>query len=342
MVSAPIWGRWSDRVAGPHRLLQVSFLASIILMLLVSQQTAFIWIAILIALERFATAGADPLSTVLALKPSDRGAEAGFGSIRLWGSLGWAIVVFASGWIIEQTGIFSAFVGYALATGAGILLLGVLSSRRKPGGNPLPASRPNIRPLIADLARNRVFMGLGAALMISWFARLGVGQFEPLFMESLGAGETLIGLASALGAVVELPAMLWADRLILKFGAWRMLQTTFGLYALMALGVLLIPKVPMILASRLLGGLAFSLVTVSLVVFLNKHAPLGQSATMLALYTITLRNIVTLVTAPVGGQIYDAVGAYWLYLLAFVGSLMSLGVLTMVYSTNQQKGEGNV
>jgi PPP family 3-phenylpropionic acid transporter len=303
-------------------------------MLIVSQQTVFLWIAVLIGLNEFATAGADPLSTVLALKPDQGGEASGFGSIRLWGSLGWAIVVFASGWIIERTGIFSAFVGYGLAMGASILLLGVLGSRKKLHARPLPTTSLNIKPLVVQLLRSRVLLGLGAALMVSWFSRLGVGQFEPLFMESLGAGETIIGLASSLGAVVELPAMLWADQLIKKFGARRLLQLTFGLYALMALGVLLIPAVATIFVARLIGGLAFSLVTVSLVVYLNNNAPLGQSATMLALYTITLRNLVTVITAPIGGQIYDAVGAYWLYVLAFAGSLLSLAILTMTQHTN--------
>ncbi len=95
----------------------------------------------------------------------------------------------------------------------------------------------------------------------------------------------------------------------------------------------------MILITRLLGGVAYSLVTVSLVIFLNDNAPLGQSATMLALYTITFRNLVVLVAAPLGGQIYDAVGAYWLYLFAFIGSLISLAILRITQTTKLIKGE---
>ncbi len=237
LIAAPLWGRWSDRAVGPHRLLQLSFFASMISMLIVSQQTVFLIIALLIGLNEFATAGSDPLSTVLALKPGKGSNNTGFGSIRLWGSLGWAIVVFSSGWVIERTGIFSAFLGYAVAMAASILLLGMMVSQRNRNTKPGTVVRHNPQELLRHLLRRPMLLGLAAALMVSWISRLGVGQFEPLYMESLGAGETIIGLASSIGAVVELPAMIWADQLIKKFGSWAMLQVTFGLYAVMALGI---------------------------------------------------------------------------------------------------------
>ncbi len=141
LLAAPLWGRWGDRATSPHRLLQISLLTSMILMMVVSQQPAFLWIAVLIGQNEFMTAGSEPLSTVLALRPAGSRSNTGFGSIRLWGSLGWGIIVFVSGWVIERIGIFSAFVVFGLSMTASALVLGILYSpeeKRKGTKGPRP------------------------------------------------------------------------------------------------------------------------------------------------------------------------------------------------------------
>jgi PPP family 3-phenylpropionic acid transporter len=342
LVAAPTWGRWGDSVGRPNRLLKFSFLISMVLMLIVSQQTSFLVIALIIGLNEITISGTEPLSTVLALKPMQGEKKSEFGSIRLWGSLGWAIIVYVSGWMIEHMGIFTAFVGYGFAMLLSAVMIGSLARTLDENLQPTEERQLGTVDVIKGLVRNRKMVGLGLALMVSLFSRIGTLKFEPLYMESLGAGESIIGLASTLGASIELPAMLWADRLIRRYGAWLMLQINFIMHALMAIAVLLLPRIPTILATRLLGGIAYSLFVVSIVVFLNENTLLGQRGTVLAIYTVTLPNIIVLLGSPLGGWIYDEFGAYWLYKLALFGSLVSFVITSISYSKSQFKGEKNV
>jgi PPP family 3-phenylpropionic acid transporter len=249
--------------------------------------------------------------------------KTGFGSIRLWGSLGWAVIVLLSGWIIEQTSIVSAFWGYAVMTVATVVVVGLLDlgdQRSKSTGTSEPGV--NTKEMFRRISRDRALVGLAFAIGIVWLTRTGIYQFQAIYMDQLGAGESLIGLASTLGALVELPSMLWADHLIRRYGSHRVLGVMMILYAVMNGFVVLYPSVAAIMAAAVLGGVTFSFYSVGMVVFLSERAPLGQTATILAIYTSTLRGLISMTAAPLAGLVFDLAGPYWLYVVGMSGSLL--------------------
>jgi MFS family permease len=141
-------------------------------------------------------------------------------------------------------------------------------------------------------------------------------------LDQLGAKESLIGLASTIGALIEIPGMLWADHLIRRYGSHRVLGVTMLFYAISNAFVVLYPSVVTIMASVALGGVGFSFYSVGIIVFLSERAPLGQTATILAIFTSTLRGLILMAAGPVAGLIFDLAGAYWLFLLGMGGSLL--------------------
>jgi hypothetical protein len=74
-------------------------------LLLLSQQTAFIPIALFGVLNALVNAGSSPASDALVMTVLNK-IRSGFGSVRLFASLGWAIAALLSGWLIEQVGLF--------------------------------------------------------------------------------------------------------------------------------------------------------------------------------------------------------------------------------------------
>jgi hypothetical protein len=49
---------------------------------------------------------------------------------------------------------------------------------------------------------------------------------------------------------------------------------------------------------------------------------LDQTATILAIYTSTLRGLIAMAAAPIAGLVFDYSGAYWLYVIGMAGSLV--------------------
>jgi PPP family 3-phenylpropionic acid transporter len=170
-------------------------------------------------------------------------------------------------------------------------------------------------------------LGLGLALIISWLTSAGRYQFEAIYLNQLGAGESVIGLINTVGAIIELPAMLWADRLVRRYGARSVFQGSFLLEALAMGFVLIWPSVITMFAMRLVAGIAYSLYVIGMTLFITERAPNGQSTTLLALYSVTLRSLVGLASGPLSGLAFDAWGAYWLFAIALGGCLLTWGTL---------------
>ena len=161
-------------------------------------------------------------------------------------------------------------------------------------------------------------LGLAMAVSLTSLAGIAVFQFEPIYMDELGASATLIGLASTIPAVIELGGMFWADRLSSRFGALAVMRLAMLLYIFRVAMILVFPTIPTIMLMRVVTGLGYSMYSVSVVNAIKENSPAGQTTTMMALYTITLSNLIRIVGGPLVGELFDAVGAYWLYAFALV------------------------
>jgi MFS transporter, PPP family, 3-phenylpropionic acid transporter len=340
LIAAPWWGRRSDAASHPRRLLQFGLLATSLCMLALSQQTIFAWMALIVTLDALLSVNVAPLSDVVALAVTKQG-RAGYGSVRLWGSLGWTVTALLGGWLIERTGLFTMFAGYAISGFASIALLALLRMPRwgqHPDRAEAPAAAHSWRATFAALGRNRTLLGLTLALSILWFALNGFHQFEPVFLAQLGAGETIIGLASTIGALVELPAMLWVDRLGRRYSAGRLLRMSFLLYMAVALSVVIAPVVPVILFSHVIAGVAYSFFAVASVRFIGEVSPRGQVTTMMAIFTVTLPALIRMISGPVSGGVFDARGAYALYVIGALGA--AAGWVIMKVTVRDRHVEG--
>jgi len=261
--------------------------------------------------------------------------RSGFGSVRLFASLGWAIAALLSGWLIEQIGLFITFIGYVVGYASGAGAVSLIRLPPKSVSRTL-AQQPHlsIRSTLREVLHSQRLRGLAFALVIFGFMMYGLRSFEALYLKQLGAPSTIVGLMSTIGATVELPGLLWADRLVRRYGAARVLRFSFILEAVRLGGVLLAPAVPTLLLMRAVGGISFSWYVVAVLGFIYESVPEQRVTTTLALFNVTLPASINMLAAPTSGFIFDQVGGYWLYALGTLGSAVAWLVMkTMVTST---------
>ena len=326
MLAAPLWGRWGDSARHPRRLIMLALLGTAVFALLRGLQSLFWSIALFIILDGLVTSGAGTLANIQALAVTN-GEKSGFGSIRLWGSLGWALVTPFAGGIIQSLGLYVPFAGYAAVTAAAACVLFFMCGPARPQTTARPLPVAPVAETLRALVRDRTIMGMAAAFTIIWIAGMGRGQFETLYMNQLGASPTTIGIANTVAALFEVPFMLWADRLIQRFGAGRILSASILVQAVSYLPVVLIPTIPSFFVSRVLVSIAFSLTTPAYYNFLVNRAPQGKGGTIVSLFDVTLHNGVNLLAAPLAGSIFDAFGPHWLYVAGTVGCLAGWAIL---------------
>jgi MFS transporter, PPP family, 3-phenylpropionic acid transporter len=334
LIAAPIWGRLSDAAVRPRRLLQFELFASGCLMLVLSQQASFGTIALIVVLDGLLNAGSSPNSDALALVVLSK-VRSGFGSVRLFASLGWAVTASLSGWLSERFGLIVAFVGYAAGyiTGSGSVSRIRLLPRTVSAAlhqQPKRSLRQSIRLVLSDPRLRKLAQALGIFL----FMMYGLRSFEGLYLKQLGASKVIVGLMSTIGATIELPGMLCADRLVRRYGAVRLLRYSFLLEMVRLTGVLLVPTVPTLVMARVAGGFSFSWYVIGVLTFISEETSENQVTVMLALFNVTLVSLIRVIAAPISGFIFDQVGGYWQYAMGAIGALAAWLIMRTITTAN--------
>ena len=299
-------------------ILQVSIFMGALAYLLLGQQTLYLAILPIVFLQSLAVSSVMPVSDSMAVSVS-KSTGSGYGSIRVFASVGWIVTVLASGWLIERLGFMAAFIGVSImwATGAGIAFFiqpGYFVAKLN-----LQLPKTNLLTTFKRVASDRTLLGFAVALIFIGFTNSGVLQFENVFLSELGASKQLISVAGILSALVELPFMLYADRFVRRYGASSILFIALIMTILQRTAVLVFPFIATIMIVRFIGGVAFSFYTVSYIGLISSRTDDSETGTVLALYTVTLASLVNILSAPVSGAIFDAIGARWLYALSAGG-----------------------
>ena len=141
-----------------------------------------------------------------------------------------------------------------------------------------------------------------------------------------------------IGAIVELPCMPWTDRLLRgKTTARQLLLISMLSYAVLRLMVYFFPSVAMIIITRILAGVSFSFYTIAGIRYISDLLPDPARGTVMALYTVTLVNIINIFATPLTGMAYDLFGAPWMYVIAAIGYLIGwLCLYVMKEHSNEQ------
>ena len=307
-------------------ILQASLMLAAIGYFLLGQQTVFPAIIVIVFLQSLVGAGIMPASDAMAVHVSEE-AGTGYGSVRVWASVGWILVVPVSGWLIERFGFQVGFLGVSLMWLTAALL--TLLIRPRYFVRPQLAGQPksNLRTAFRQIVRDRTLLGYAIALVFIGFLNNGVLQFENVFLSQLGASKVLISFAGILSAVVELPFMVYADRYVRRVGAHRVMLFAITMLFFQRAAVLLFPAIATIMIVRFIGGVSFSFMTIGSVFLISRRTDPGETGTVLAIYTVTLAGLVSVLAAPISGTFFDVIGARWLYALSVLG--YGIGFLCM-------------
>jgi PPP family 3-phenylpropionic acid transporter len=318
LFAAPFWMSRYDGWKQPARALEWFMVLNAVGLFLLSQQAVFLGVAVVSLFRAFVTAGISPLSDAMSLNVTGNIRGAGFGSVRVFGSLGWIICVIIGGWVVEKTDLHYSLIGGGILTLSSVIMLTQIS----PGNFTHQVKgviRPPIRQIFKKIMMRPMLLGMTFMIIIVGISNSGVQQFQMTYMDHLGASASLIGIASMIGAVVELPIMIWTDHLMKKHSPYRLLLISMILYIGIRSFVFLLPSVPSIMLAQAIQGLAFSFYTIPMIRLIQIETTPGETRMMLAFFTVTLVSFTSIVGAPIAGIFFDAFGAHGLYLIAVCG-----------------------
>lgn len=202
----PFWGYWSDRLQNIRRILVIMLIGNLIIVQFVFQFDSMVWAFIamlcffLFQTPLFSQSNSLILNTI-------EGTSYKFGSFRLWGSLGWALLAVAVSPLIDWIGIDNLWIVYSA-----MLFLTILFTIKLPTGKVEGTKKIAKGGYGQALFGNKyflVFVLLGVLISVP----NSMNQtFNSLYIDQLGGSVVLIGWAAFLTAIFEVPVFLLFDR----------------------------------------------------------------------------------------------------------------------------------
>jgi len=243
-----------------------------------------------------------------------------YGQMRAWGSLSFVVIATVVGALAERLGDASIFAVYVPA-----LLLTAVVTATIPRQGAIRSGGSVWRGATTFLATPGIPLFMVGTFLV-WTSLNAVNAFYSIQVVALGGGTTLVGLAWAVGALVEVPIMWTFPRLAGRFGTERLLILGAVTIAIRAGLAALSPDATMLVAIAPIEGISFALTYVGGVTYLGGRAPAGLAGTAQGLFAATT-GLGTITGSVFGGAI---AGASTIATLFGVGAVASLAAAFVV------------
>ncbi|MCP4400362.1 MAG: MFS transporter [bacterium] len=249
--------------------------------------------------------------------------ELNYGSMRLWGSIGFAAASAACGALWERLGFGSMF----LVVGSALFFVLILASRLEEA----PARDEQQEHLPIRVIRQD--HGLIVLLITTFFVGVSFNMsivFDGIYMSSLGGGGLLIGLIFSMAGAGELPTMHYRNKIVGLLGGPKTFLLAYGLLLAAYLGYAAAWHPGLLLLTALVKGFGFGLFLANAIPFISSRIPENLSSTVQSLFSASLFGLAPLLAAPLGGEIYERFGPRAVFLCA---SLFVMGAaLIMLFA----------
>ncbi|MCL4799807.1 MAG: MFS transporter [Burkholderiales bacterium] len=313
------WAWFADHYGAKRALLRAS-LALAALVFCGTFATGSFWglLAVLAALSFFSSA-ANPLLEATTLGHLQGRLER-YGSIRLWGSVGFIAAVLAVGAALDRLALASLLwmvLGILVATAAIAWLLPVTGERPAAGRAPLwpVVRRPEVMALLA-----------GCFLMSVAHGPLYV--FLSIHLTAVGYSKTVVGALWALGVVAEIAVFLTAPRWLARFDLRAILLASFACAVLRFVLTGWAAHLPAAVAlAQVLHAATFGSYHVAALGVVNAWFGGARQARGQALYLSISFGAGGFLGGLASGALWERVGAGWTFTAAAAAAAAGLVVL---------------
>ena len=333
-LAVPAWGHIADVRLGRARTLQICAIGGAVAVGALLGP----WPPIVIALLFFAywifESSWQPLADALTVNLVDRRR---YGRVRLLTSLSFAIASIAAGFLYDQAGFDAAYILAVAAT----LTIAVAATRvpdvgradlETPGHGAMTpghgaATPSRSRPWLGSAGvALRVAPRLGAVLVAVMLINITIISgftYLPLRLADLGSPPSDVALSAGVSAMAEIPAMLVAARVAQWVGLRGMFVVSALIYGGVSASWVVLDSAPLIIATRLISGVAFAWILVCVVLTIARLLPSELQATGQSLYQTFAFGLGAIVANLVGGVLYANIGHSAVFGLGLVLAILA-------------------
>lgn len=322
LITAPLWGGLADRFPHSRLTLPAAALFAAVgaaVLLFGTEVFGAIVGAVVGGVILFAgLAGIGPVldARSLELLGADRHR---YGQVRAWGSVAFVVSATIVGVVLDRMGSRSIFAIYLPA----LLLTAVVTAFLPRKGTSRSASIMRGARVVLGSPGMALFLG---GVFLVWTSLTALNAFYSIQIVALGGGTTLVGLAWALGACVEVPIMFGYARLAKRFGNEPIMIVGAFSFALRALLASLARDPAALVFISILEGFSFGCFFVGGVTYIAGLAPASLSGTAQGLFA-AVAGLATIVGSSLSGVIAGWITISGLFATTAVGHLFAAVVV---------------
>ena len=320
LVAPYIWGWLADHTRRSMLIIRVSSLLALVTFLLVFLSQELWWLTFVMLLFSFFWNATLPQFEAMTLNHLGEDSHH-YSMIRLWGSLGFIVIVVLIGDLLQTHGA-DVIPLVVLSTFVLILLFSFIVPEK------LNTPHSDHSPIWHVIKQPKVM----AFLVVCFLMLCSHGPyytFYTIFLEEQGYSSHMIGVLWAVGVIAEVIIFLLMHRMLPAYGARTLLIVTLLLTTIRWLLIgFFVEDLPMLFLAQLIHAFSFGMfhsVGISLVheYFTGSHQGRGQ-----ALYSSVSFGAGVAVGSLISGMLWDKWGASVLFAFA---SCCTVGALLIVW-----------
>lgn len=323
VASAIIWGYVSDRTGKPRLLIASGATGALIVAQFVPLVHTFWGFYALSCLASILSSALMTLVDGVTLAMLESKSE-NYGRYRLGGSIGYIIASGISGFIYDRTGLGLIFPAYgllmALFAGMALLLPSI----------PVKMERRVVSQL-GVMIRQPAWVIFAVCVFMIWVANYASIMYLGVSIQSLGGSQSMIGMASTSGALVEIPFMAFSGWFIRRMGLARLMLVAIVLMVIRYVLLGWMPTPAWAFYINILNGPAYGLFATCSVAYAKKLAPPSLIVTSQGLLNSTM-SLAGVISALMTGVLFDQIGPrgiFFVMALCCLAGLILFGVGSM-------------
>ncbi len=332
IISQPFWGYLSDKYKTVKRMLIISVVGMLIASIIFFQMNQLVAILVFGAFFYFFSSPVGALSDSLAQRKAFD-MKIPFGTIRMWGSVGFAFSSLLVGEILSKFGIQFIVWPYVIL-GSVLLLITFTITDVRADSAPVKISD------ITNLITNKAFVLFLFFMMFIAIAHRANDSFMGIYITDLGGSEGLVGIAWFIGVISEAAVFAFAGFWFRKYHPIIFVVIAGTLYSIrwFIYGTATSPF--LIISLQVLHGLTFGIFYVSAFDYVTRIIPkLMQSTGHLIFYSV-LFGVAGIIGSMGGGLVFEHFGGQTLYMMmgvfALIGALSLLAFHVGIVRKRQQ------
>lgn len=327
IVAPTLWGWLADRLGLRVPIVRASGLASLAGFAIFFYTTSFDGIFAGMAVMAFFWSAAMPLVESLTFVHLD-GRNHLYGRIRLWGSVGFIVVVLGVGYVLNRLPVDN-LLWMAMLMLAGIAMVSFVlpEGRAHPHVHDAPG-------LLSVLARREVRSVLAGSVLMS-AAHGALYVFFSIYLVDAGYSKAVVGWMWTLGVLAEIAVFMAMPWLAARFSLRRILLVAFGCavfrFLMIAWGV---DSLTVLLLAQVLHGATFGAYHAASIAAINQWFPGRLQVRGQAIYGSLGFGVGGMLGGLVSGYTWDIAGPAWTYTIASLFALIGWVVVRRGWAEN--------